>query len=362
MSSTRVFGERPLTSSLPGWTVATATIVCLVGCRDATDYDCRELSNCPLSRDAAAETSGQDAGGPTDEQVRDGGPSDADASGGPAEPACDLSADFQAPVPVNAVNGPGDDDSAQESADGLTLYFSRTTFDVNGKAIDGRLFSAKRPSLNSPFGSISELEGGVFHDPSSFDRHPHVGPDGNTVFWTRTKDPTAGGDDDIYFSTRLGPDNWSPPAGVVGANRTDEYHSHPTFFRPDSKLFFTKLFVTLIGQAPFHEYHILEGSYLNGAVSGVTQLGFAQSMVSDGSPVISPDGRTLYFARIADVWKVTRASTGVPFAEPVAVSAMNTDKEDLPASISTDGCRLYLVSNRAGSARYDVWVASRPAK
>jgi hypothetical protein len=62
----------------------------------------------------------------------------------------------------------------------------------------------------------------------------------------------------------------------------------------------------------------------------------------------------------SDLWMSTRAQMGDEFSAPVELSELNTiDRESSPA-LDPSGLSLYFVSNRAGSALDDVWVATRP--
>jgi Tol biopolymer transport system component len=86
-------------------------------------------------------------------------------------------------------------------------------------------------------------------------------------------------------------------------------------------------------------------------------------------PVVSADGLWLYFASSRggggaqgelDIWVSHRDSLTSPFAAPVVVTELNTPSSDRPSWISTDGCRMYLTSSRAGGlGNLDVWRAER---
>jgi hypothetical protein len=76
----------------------------------------------------------------------------------------------------------------------------------------------------------------------------------------------------------------------------------------------------------------------------------AAATESDGRPVLSADGLTLYFAseRAAhgghgglDIWVATRASDKDPFGPGSLVEELATPGADYPGFLSTDGCRLY---------------------
>ena len=87
--------------------------------------------------------------------------------------------------------------------------------------------------------------------------------------------------------------------------------------------------------------------------------------VADEWTIVSPDGRSLYFASGVnanyDVWVATRLDTLGAFANlrPVEnVSLPNAN--DVPSWVSRDGCLLLLRSNRSGGAGgEDLWLARR---
>ena len=84
---------------------------------------------------------------------------------------------------------------------------------------------------------------------------------------------------------------------------------------------------------------------------------------------LSNDSKTIYFgtdarpgSELTDIYVATRADTSSPFGTPVRVAdpAVNTPQDERPGFLSTDGCRLYLVSDRPnGLGLKDVWLATR---
>ena len=95
------------------------------------------------------------------------------------------------------------------------------------------------------------------------------------------------------------------------------------------------------------------------------------SSYNDGTPCISPDGLSLYFASTRpggvgfhDLWVATRTSTTDEWSEPVHLgSAINSWADDYGPSISSDGLTLYFRSNRSGGrGQGDIWVSTRSSK
>ena len=83
-----------------------------------------------------------------------------------------------------------------------------------------------------------------------------------------------------------------------------------------------------------------------------------------GAVYFAADGLTLYWASDRpggmgdlDVWQARRTSTSAAFGDLAPVSSVNTAGADAPSDVSTDGCRLYLTSTRAGLT--GIYVATR---
>ncbi|NOT01905.1 MAG: hypothetical protein HOP29_14925, partial [Phycisphaerales bacterium] len=84
----------------------------------------------------------------------------------------------------------------------------------------------------------------------------------------------------------------------------------------------------------------------------------------DYEPRMSSDGQTLYFVRGkaggggADIYWATRTPEG--WTEPAALSAVNSEHDDLGPEPSRDGDAIYFYSDRPGGAGgYDVWRSQR---
>ncbi len=95
------------------------------------------------------------------------------------------------------------------------------------------------------------------------------------------------------------------------------------------------------------------------------------SFTKESGPSISADGLSLFFHSdrrggvgpygTVDIWVMTRATTGDPWAEPVNLgpTVNSSDREAVP-SISADGLSLFFVSDRPGGfGETDLYVATR---
>ena len=92
------------------------------------------------------------------------------------------------------------------------------------------------------------------------------------------------------------------------------------------------------------------------------------SSYNDGTPCISRDGLSLYFASTRpggvgthDLWVATRASMIDEWSEPVHLGAtVNSGAQDYGPSISADELTLYFRSTRVGGrGEGDIWVSTR---
>jgi len=93
------------------------------------------------------------------------------------------------------------------------------------------------------------------------------------------------------------------------------------------------------------------------------------STADDVSPVISKDGRTLYFSSTRpgsqgeDMWVSRRANERSEWGEPVNLgSVVNSTGVDRVRSISPDGRVLLFQSNRLGTGGSDIWASVRQRK
>jgi len=90
----------------------------------------------------------------------------------------------------------------------------------------------------------------------------------------------------------------------------------------------------------------------------------------DLSPVLSSDGKTLFFATDAsgdkafrDIWEAHRDLTDQDFKAARPVAELNLpDATEYPSWLSPDGCRLYMTRNGPSGAKRNIYVAERPAK
>ncbi|MEO8702739.1 MAG: hypothetical protein ABI867_22030 [Kofleriaceae bacterium] len=85
------------------------------------------------------------------------------------------------------------------------------------------------------------------------------------------------------------------------------------------------------------------------------------STMAVGSPAISADGLTLFYASAGEILVATRFDLVTPFSTGQLVPELNSTAQDAPLAISSDGCAVFLKSTRAGGAGgVDIYLAERP--
>lgn len=109
----------------------------------------------------------------------------------------------------------------------------------------------------------------------------------------------------------------------------------------------------------------------SGDFAAPSLVGVSVPPSNTGYPVLSSDGLTLFFgsdrplmsAGAEDIWVTHRTTTTDVFGPVTNVAELNTASQDWPTSLSTDGCTLYFASSRGGTGAQgmsDIWMATRP--
>jgi hypothetical protein len=296
------------------------------------------------------------------------GADEVSAAPGLSAPTCDTAKLFNPPVVV-----PGFDErdiySARLSADELTAVLSV----VNG-ATGVDFFTASRATTADPFVIGVEL---AELNTAGDEYWPTLSADRLTIYFESARptplDDGGPGTPRIWEATRPAVDAPFGAPIVPTAFRVNGLEAAPYLSPSGRTLYFSSSAFGGPGQLD------LEVADINGY--GVV-TGFApvpgSSPVEENMPVITGDERTLYFARggdpsTRDIWVVGRTDDfpayGVlsgqvtPLAQDIAqeVIELNSVHDEFPSWLSSDGCRLYFISNRpvGGVSRYRVWVAQK---
>lgn len=105
-----------------------------------------------------------------------------------------------------------------------------------------------------------------------------------------------------------------------------------------------------------------------GQLTSLASVNAAGTGFGPGSPVVTEDGLTIFFANGPtggyDTWTATRAQPFNAFGAATLLPApLNANGggagEDAVAWISPDGTTMYFMSNRAGSNNRDIWTSTR---
>jgi hypothetical protein len=107
-----------------------------------------------------------------------------------------------------------------------------------------------------------------------------------------------------------------------------------------------------------------------GAFSPAAALAGINSAGEDGTPLLSADGRSLYFHSTRpgglgnrDVWLSTRADAGAEFAAPTLLAGINGPDVDHLPWVSRDELTLLWATNRIGGVgQGDIWIARRNSR
>jgi Tol biopolymer transport system component len=258
---------------------------------------------------------------------------------------------FGVPVQVPELNSDALELSVRLSPDERTAFLASNR-DGGVGGVD--LYISTRRTRSEPFGALSPLP---FNTPSD-DTHPSLSFDGLSLYFVSARGTTSS---DIYVGVRATSTLPFGPATLVTALSGPFEDSFP-YAAPTGGMYFAsnrdgdmKPFFAERAGASFAPPAPVENVHVPGTISNL--------------PVVSADGLWLYFASSRagagaqgelDIWVAQRASLTAPFGAPVNVAELNTPSSDRPSWMSTDGCRMYLTSTRAGGlGDLDVWRAER---
>jgi len=205
------------------------------------------------------------------------------------------------------INSPRVENGSSISNDGLTLYFN--SFRSGGYG-SGDIYMTTRTTANAPWGPAVNL--GPKINGSSFDGCPCISPDGLELYFLSGR-PGGYGDGDIYVTRRATlNDPWGEPVNI-GPEINSPYNELPISLSPDGLL--------LLFDDSFSDRGPRPGGYgdadmwmtrrasLSDPWQSPVNLGpKINSSARDAGPVISPDGRMLYFFTFSnetwDNWQV----------------------------------------------------------
>jgi Tol biopolymer transport system component len=166
---------------------------------------------------------------------------------------------------------------------------------------------------------------------------------------------------DLHLGTRTDAVASFDGSGPVTAlNGSSTYESFPFLTADGGQLWFG----SMRGDSGTDIYRATAAGETYVSPKLVTEL---NSSSDDNCPVLSADGKTIFFASSRpvlgtlgndDIWTAHRARVSEPFGEAMLVPGINSPQHDWPSSLSPDGCRLYFT--RYIPSQRNILVAERP--
>jgi WD40-like Beta Propeller Repeat len=299
--------------------------------------------------------SGVDAAGPDAAEELDAG-QDAKPSG-----PCDVNAPWQTPVALKSASSPDNEQRPSLSADELTIYFSSRRLTPDNDAGVSRVYFATRTDKETDSFTAATLLSADINRPGYDTVGSALSNDRRRLYFAAKTDATP---DVIYEAERAGGLSGNSWAGATVKPIGDQdagWTEFSPFLANDGTLYFART-----GAPTNYDLFRADPDGANGFKKAVpiAELASAQD---DSDPVLSPDGLTIYFSSSragsldTDIWAATRAPAAAGFGPPARVSELSSPARDVPAWISPDGCRMYIISTRPGGpGALDIFVASRP--
>jgi hypothetical protein len=334
---------------------AVAVLLCsplLVGCGNVAELLGIIVTDAGLGQkdpvDAVADGPGEAAGGTdgTDGIGFDGG------DGGDGGSPCDFSTPFGTPTLVGGLQSSASEGGLRLLPDELTGFFWSSRGVGPGST---NLYLTTRPDTGSPFGGIKLLNN--VNLPMSLTIDPTVTADGLTLAFRGRTGKNDAGIDELYSAAR--PDVGSDfPAGSLIAILNSTANTVQPFLVSDG----SEIYFSSNRAGTFVIYRAPRISGVFGALSAVAEVNLATA--NEGDPVLSADGLTILFSSTRangsgkdDIWAAQRTSKTASFGVPINLRMVNSVGIDSPTWLSTDGCRLYLSSDRAGAVH--LYLATR---
>jgi Tol biopolymer transport system component len=297
------------------------------------------------------------ADGGRDSAVEGQGPGDAASETETAPPIdagrCDPSKAFGAPVALEALNLPTENDrAARLTPDELTIYFS------SDRSNELRVYRATRAKVDDAFGPpvlLSELATA----PIAF-RAAVPSTDGlELIVETRVTDGGSGRSDLARATRASQADSFGPLANIAGLSGTAD-DTDPNLTAGD-----LELWLSMSPGASAYDIFVASRASrtepfgppvkLPGEVNGAT--------TPESDPVPSADGTELFFQTNREggprIWVAHRASRSESFGAPTHVTELDgPGTNDVPNWLSPDRCTLYMTSIDASNIA-KLYVAKR---
>jgi hypothetical protein len=259
--------------------------------------------------------------------------SDGDGGGTDAGDQCSDDAPFGALQPVAGLEDVVTLSTPHLSVDELEVYVDNN---------DGTLLRATRDSKTGRFSKRTVLSSTKPPASSSSERNPMLSVNRLDLFFTSTLNDGNGFHLHRSRRAKLSDDF---PAGTAllleGANETFE----PFLSFDGTELFYA---VTIQAGGNSHIHRVTMSDQTPTSSTGdVLDTLVASSESSEAHPVLSPDGRTIYFSRLFEqaqrLWRATRADTKTTTFSAPTLATDITAAPLRPGWISPDNCRFYVL-------------------
>jgi len=282
-----------------------------------------------------------------------------------AGPACTPSKPFGAMTLVAELGAANSGVSgARISSDALTVYFAGAQ-DSTG---NGAIQSATRDASTSAFGAPSPFF--TTADAAVTGLYPTLTSDALTLY----TQVNPGGYVQLDYATRASANsNWGAAAGIPGLSGSAPNHGAPFVQGDDSALWYGARVAPDGGPTlGTFSLDIFEGHISGpGQITSLTAVPELDTPFDETCPVVSTDGRVVFFGRKTDadggasatyhVFTATRTSSTSAFGTPVLVPELDDapTTNTRPTAISKDGCVIFLESDRGGPLGA-IYAAKRP--
>jgi RHS repeat-associated protein len=270
--------------------------------------------------------------------------------------ACDPNAPFDPPQP--AFTGHRIANGLAFSSDGRKAYVSAKTTHSGTYAIN----FTQRDTTALPFAPLAPV---TILNTGYEDRSPWLSSDGLTLYLTTYSAATSWQRRIAVATRNTATEEFNAPQLLPSAINPSGSHNQDAYFL-SGQLYFASEF----GGNSRNLY----ASPFSGTYGSAVDLGAVNAPdVDDQHPVLSPDGKTLYFASTragiggdtnGDIWVSRRLETSDPFGSVTNLYGLNTSYDDFPVAIADNGCTLYFASTKEsghGAANTRLYRATRGA-
>lgn len=290
----------------------------------------------------------------------------ADAGADAVSTTCSPSGKFGALVPVPGLANPSLDESTPRlSPDELTVYFTVRMPDTAhpGSVLDANLYVGHRATVHDAF-TTQALDA---LNTASEDQDPTVSSDGLTLWYSSL---VANEGYHTFVAHRASTsDPFGAPALAANINSADKTKDDGQDFvtADGAELWFTSTRDPTAGGND-----IWKASLAGSAASPAVSVSELSSASNDWLPVLSADRLTVYFSSNRpgstightgtasyDIWTSHRASATGGFPEPTRVPELSTTADDFTGWLSPDNCRIYLSSIDSAGQHLDIFMATR---